>query len=608
MGADAAVFPTFSEADWRKAAEAALKGKSLESLASRTADGIRIEPLYAPADGPRALGPDGPWRVVARLDHPDAREANAQALDDLAGGADGLQVAFAGSIGAYGFGLKRHDAGTLHKAFDSVRFDAGSNFELDLGREGSEDALSFAALIERVGARPQDCAVSFGLDPFAAAGSGPFPSDWTAHVRPYVEAALALKAKGFMGPLVVADARPVHAAGGTAGQELAFALAAALSLVRALNEAGLSLDEARTRLAFRLAADQEELLTLSKFRALRLMWSRVEEACGLAPRKAQVQAETAWRMMTARDRYGNVLRGAIAAFAAGLGGADSVCVLPHSLAIGLPDNLARRLARNGQLVLLRESNLGFVADPAAGAGAFEALTKALCDKGWALFQEIEAEGGMPAALASGAFQRKVAERADALRRDVARLKTSITGVDSHPDLGEAQAHLAPGAPPPEWPPVAEGALAPMRLAQPFETLRDESDAMLAKSGARPKVYLVGLGPEPAHRRRAAFMRDWLEAGGIEPIYDGESATPAEAVERLKASGAKLACVCGDDAGYASQAEAFASAVKAAGVKGMILAGRPGEAEAALRAAGVDDFVFMGGDAVAGLKALYRRLA
>jgi methylmalonyl-CoA mutase len=607
LGGEAAIFPDWTEADWRRVAEAALRGKGLESLASRSADGVHIDPLYMPAEGMQPRGREGPWRVIARLDHPDASEANANALDDLSGGADGLQVVFAGATGAYGFGLRRHDSGMLHKAFDGVRFDAGSCFELDLGREGPSEAQGFAALIERSGVRARDCAVSFGLDPFAAAGFGPFPPDWKAHVRPYIEAALDLKGKGFMGPLLVADARHVHAAGGTERQELAFALGAALGLIRALCEAGLSLDEARTRFAFRLAADAEEILTLSKFRALRLMWERIEEACGLAPRKAQVQAETAWRMMTVRDQYVNVLRGATAAFSAGLGGADSVCVLPHSLAIGLPDNLARRLARNGQLILLRESSLGFVADPAAGAGAFEALTKALCDKGWSLLQEIEAKGGLPTALASGAFQSQVAESAAALKRDVARIKSAITGVSAHPDLAEAEAHLATGAPPPKWPPVAHGGLVAIRLAEPFEVLRDRSDVFARKAGARPKAYIVALGPEPAHRRRVAYIREWLETGGIEPIYEGEAATPEDAIRSFEASGAMIACLCGDDAAYAARGEAFARMVKP-GVKTVILAGRPGEAEDELRAAGVDDFVFAGGDAVAGLDTLYRRLA
>ena len=177
-----------------------------------------------------------------------------------------------------------------------------------------------------------------------------------------------MRGKGFPGPFLVADARAVHAAGGSPAQELAFALAAAMALLRGLEEGGTPLGEARALIAFRLAADADELATLSKFRALRIAWSRVEEACGLEPRTAHVQAESAWRMMTARDPYVNVMRGAAAAFSAGLGGADSVSMLPHTLAAGLPDGLARRLARNAQLILLHESNLGFVADPAAGAG------------------------------------------------------------------------------------------------------------------------------------------------------------------------------------------------------------------------------------------------
>ena len=139
-------------------------------------------------------------------------------------------------------------------------------------------------------------------------------------------------------------------------------------------------------------------------------------------------------------------------------------------------------------------------------------------------------------------------------------------------------------------------------------MRAQSDAILEASGVRPKVYLVALGPEPSHRRRVGFIRDWLEAGGIEPVYDGEAATPDEAIRSLRATGASLACLCGDDAAYAARGAAFAAAIKAAGVKGLILAGRPRDIEAELRGAGVDAFVFAGGDAVAALQDLYRRLA
>ncbi len=603
----ARLFPAYTEADWRAAAEAALKSAPLESLLSENSDGFRIEPVYELADGPRAIRPADSWRVIARLDHPSAEEANAQALDDLGNGADGLQIVFSGALGAYGFGLRRFDSASLHRAFDSLRFDAGANFELDLGPDGADQALRFGALIERSGARPEDCAIAFGLDPFAAFAHGPFPADWSAQAIRYAESALALRSKGFRGSLLVADARPVHAAGGSPAQELAFALAAAVSLLRMLEGAGTPLDEARALIAFRLAADADELATLPKFRALRIAWSHVEEACGLEPRAAHVQAESAWRTMTARDVYVNVMRGAAAAFSAGLGGADTISVLPHTLAAGLPDSLARRLARNGQLILLRESNLGFVADPAAGAGAFEALTRALCDKAWGLFQEIERQGGLPSALANGLFQRHVAANAAALTRNVARLKTPITGVSAHADLAERPVDVAAAAPEREAFATTVGGLAPIRLAEPFERLRDLSDVFLRSTGARPKVYLAALGPESRHRRRVQFMREWLEAGGFEAVYDGEAATPEEAIERLRASGAPLVCLCGSDDAYAEQAVAFARAIKASGVKGVALAGRPGEFEQGWRAAGVDDFVFAGQDAIAALQRLYRHI-
>src|SRR5208282_924649 len=201
MGAAASLFPAYGEADWRRAAEAALKGANFERLVSKTADGVLIEPVYPPAEGPRALRRAGSWRVIARLDHPDADEANAQALDDLANGADGLQVVFSGALGAHGYGLRRFDPATLHQAFDGAHFDAGAHFELDLGRDGPPQALAFAALVERAGVKPADCAVCFGLDPFAAAARGPFPADWAAAAAPWLESALALRGMGFAAPL-----------------------------------------------------------------------------------------------------------------------------------------------------------------------------------------------------------------------------------------------------------------------------------------------------------------------------------------------------------------------------------------------------------------------
>ncbi len=598
-------FAASSEADWRKAAEAALKGGAFDRLISRTSDSIALQPLYARREGPRAVrGQGGAWRALARLDHPDAAAANEQALDDLANGADGLQVIFAGAGGAYGFGLAKSDSAALHRAFEGVRFDRTLCIELDLGAESESQATGFAGLVERGGADPATLDLSFGLDPLGAlARSGRAARAWAEEARALAKLALFLKAKRFAGPYLAADARCVHAAGGTPAQELAFALGSALAYLRALSENGFSLDAARAAIAFRLTADADQFVTLAKFRALRLLWARVSQACGLAPQAARIHAESAWRTLSARDPYVNVMRGATAAFAAGLGGADSVSVLPFTSAIGLPDALARRLARNSQLILLQELHLGFVADPAAGAGVYEALTQALCERAWSLFQGLEGEGGLPRALLGGGFQRAVAEAAEKLARDAASLKTPITGVSAHPDLNEVKVEVLPASAPAFAYPgeAAAPAMTPLRIAAPFERFRDASDAALARQGARPKVFLVAIGAPAAHGRRVAFARDLFEAGGIEALVDVGAADAGEVAQRFAASGAAAACLCGSDEAYGECAQSFAAALKKAGARHVALAGKAGEREAALRDAGVDDFIFAGGDALVALE-------
>jgi methylmalonyl-CoA mutase len=491
-----------------------------------------------------------------------------------------------------------------------VRFESAQRFELDLGPDGEGQATGFAALVARSGVAPKSADVAFGLDPIGAlARSGRAPRPWSAEAAVLAKVASFLAAQGFAGPYLAADARPVHAAGGTPAQELGFALSAAVAYLRALADGGFPLTSAAVAIGFRLAADADEFFTLAKFRALRLMWGRVRAACGLDAAAARVHGESAWRTMSARDPYVNVMRGATAAFAPGRGGADSVSVLPHTQALGLPDALARRLARNAQLILLEESHLGVVADPAAGAGVFETLTARLCDRGWAAFQTLERAGGAPAALRAGVFQGEVAEAAARLADDAARLKALMTGVSAHPDLAEAPVDVLP-ATSPAVNYVGETVAAPLvalRLAEPFERLREISDAARKREGARPRAFLAAIGPLSAHGRRVGFARDLVEAGGIETVADPGGDDPAAAAARFKASGAAVACLCGDDDGYAAHGSDFVRALKAAGARWLALAGRPGDAANAWREAGVDDFLFAGADAVAALRRAWAKV-
>ena len=407
----------------------------------------------------------------------------------------------------------------------------------------------------------------------------------------------------------------IHDAGGSEVQELAFVLAAGVAYLRALESAGVALEAAQGMIYARLAADADQFLTMAKFRALRLLWARVEQACGLAPKPIFIAADTAWRMLTQRDAYVNMLRATMATFSAGLAGANAIAVLPHTLALGLPDPFARRVARNTQLVLLEESNLAKVSDPAAGSGGIETLTRQLCEAAWSLFQEIEKAGGLFAALEQNLIQRKVAATRAAREADIARRKTVLTGASEFPNLGEAHVAVL-DAKPVVLAPYGEAkfkfdALMPMRLAAPFERLRDKSDEILKARGARPKVFLANLGTAADFTARAAFAKSFFETGGIEAIEFSRTSPhgrdEATSPPAFKSSGAGLACLCSSDKVYAEKAIAAAKALQAAGAKHIYLAGRPGEQEAALREAGVSDFIFAGGDALAMLQQAWQRM-
>ncbi len=304
-------------------------------------------------------------------------------------------------------------------------------------------------------------------------------------------------------------------------------------------------------------------------------------------------------MMTKRDPYTNMLRATIAVAAAGYGGADAVTVLPYTAPLGLPDAFARRAARNTQLLLLEESNLARVADPAAGSGALEALTHELCAAAWSLFQDIERAGGVWPALQAGMIQQKVAAVRAERQKAIARRRDILTGTNEFPNIFEttpAVLDVAPAA----AEAAAASALPRIRLAEPFEALRDISDRILAKTGARPRIFLATLGTPAEFTPRATFAKNFFEAGGIEAVSPDDDA-PSLA-EAFAASGAALACLCGADNTYEREAVPAAQAFKAAGARHIYLAGRPGEQEAAFRAAGIETFIYAGCDAHAVLAA------
>jgi methylmalonyl-CoA mutase len=678
-------FPPASREQWLTLVSSVLKGAPFEKrLVSKTYDGIAIAPLYGRDGGARAVfgrKAGAPWQIVQRIEFPDPADANAQALHDIENGATGLALVFAGAIGAYGFGIG--DETSLARLLEGIFLDAGVALDLQPGPYPGRVARQLTEVIRQRGVAPAATVIRFGFDPLGIIASGVQDArSWRDRAAKCAATIGDLAAQGYTGPFVAADGRVVHNAGGSEAQELAYVIATALAYLRALETSGIALDDARRMIYFRLAADADQFLTTAKFRALRRLWARVEEACGLIRVPIFIAAETAWRMMTRRDPAVNMLRATMAVVAAGLGGADSIAVVPHTAAIGLPDGFARRIARNTQLILLEESNLAKVADPAAGSGTLESLTHELCVAAWSLFQEIEKAGGAAAALEQGLIQAKVAAVRAAREKAIARRKDALTGTSEFPDIAEAPVEVLAPSPPRSAPsPQSKSAVADFdhsvdgpkpaytrfrlgegrgggsggsathvphsttptpdpspaepgysrgsatqnsdrsrqqptsvgggektlpcrRLAEPFEVLRDASDRALEKTGVRPKIFLANLGSLADFTARATYARNFFEAGGIAAVTNDGFRSREDMLAAFKASSAGLVCLCASDAGYAVDAVEAATALRAAGATHIYLAGRPGELEAALKAAGVGTFIYVGCDVVATLTAAH----
>ena len=417
-----APFPDAAGAQaWRRAVDRVLKGAAFdEVMVSATDDGIAIQPLYPKAEHPlpQPVRRAGPVRVVQRMDHPDPALANALALAELDGGAGGLAIVLDGAAGARGFGLP---PAALAEDTLLARINPGAiALRLDAPPSGAGAAAAMLARwVERAGYGPEAVAVDFGLG----------VADATT--------ALALRRQGFAAPLLRADGRPFHEAGASEAEELASLLAMGVAMLRALDARGAAPDELADAISVVAVADTDMLLTIAKLRALRRLWACVERACGLDPHPLALHAETAWRAMTRRAPWTNLLRGGVAAAGAILGGADSLTVLPFTTPLGLPDAFARRLARNAAFVLLDEAHLGRLSDPAGGTGAIEALTEALCDTAWTAFQAIEAAGGFPAALESGFWPARIAESRARRQGEVGAGTRAILGVSLFPHADDA---------------------------------------------------------------------------------------------------------------------------------------------------------------------------
>jgi methylmalonyl-CoA mutase len=569
----AAEFPAATREQWQRLVARVLgvagdPGDAPErALATVTADGIEIAPLYVAADasadpgfpgqspfvrGRTAVGHRAGWDVRQRHEHPDPAVAREQIMEDLEGGVSSLWL---------GLGAGQLPVEALPDVLAEVYLDLAA-VVLDAGARFSEAAEVFLGVAADRGVPADALSGCLGADPLGVAARTGAEADLAA------AAALAGRCSATLPGMraIVVDALPFHEAGGTDAQELGCSLAAGTEYLRAMRAAGLPAAAAAGQLEFRYAATADQFATIAKLRAGRRAWARVVQRCGI-PEGASGQrqhAVTSWPMLTRRDPWNNILRGTLACFAAGVGGADAVTVTPFDAAIGQPDRLARRVARNTHAVLAEESHVARVIDPAGGSWYVEALTEQLAVRAWACFQDIERSGGLRAALASGRIAGQLAASRRIRRDALARRRETVTGVSAFPLIGETVLDR-----PPHQEADRAAGLPRIRWAQWHEELRDRADARTRATGAPPTITLA---PFDASRGSAAQVErvtallaaigiavvtadpraDADPTGGADPMrgavvvvcgsHEADPEAVRTAVARARADGARLVIV------------------------------------------------------------------
>ncbi len=615
-----AAFPEATEADWLREVEKALKGKPVDSLVRKTADGIGIRPLYRESDFHGATDPLGtpgvapflrgptaapdkwlPWDIRQSFTHPSPAETNTEILRDLERGVASVEL-HADGTGANGVQLcTAEDFSTALAGVDASMAAVALNSVSGMGAR-------VAALLGQWGQGQTNAAklkLDFNMNPLGALGRNGKIEGGLDAAFGKTGALGAVMAKAFPeANLFRMNSALVHEAGGSEAQELGAMIASAIDTLRRL-DGTLDAKVAAGRMIFSVALDANYGIGIAKLRAARRLWARCLDALALPSAPMKLQGISSARMLTKYDPWTNMLRGTAAAFAGAVGGADIVTVRAFNEALGLPEELGRRIARNTQIIAMEESQLGRVADATGGAWFTETLANDLAKAAWAEFQQIEREGGFAASLISGAFQARVAAVRETRAREIAKRKIPITGVSEYPALEEIAAPVAevarpkarsvsdaalkafvPGTPKPGADAVAE-ALLPIRLAAPFEALRDAA----AKAGKPPAIFLATLGSLAEFTARADFARNLFAAGGIVSM---EPPVPPKTISELaaafKASGARLAVLCSTDKMYEAEAASAAEALKKAGAQRVWLAGKH-------EGPGIDENIFAGADVV-----------
>lgn len=374
--------------------------------------------------------------VMQRADDPDIARANRQLKEDLRGGATGIAVIFEGAHNAWRFGLPA-EPDTLEKLFDNVDL-ANLHIRIDNHPHGQALTERCVEFLQKRHIDPKSTKITFSIDPAATlAATGRLKMSLAALKASLPQSMSAFFSSGIPGIVLEADGRPFHNAGAGCAQEIGIMLAIADHHLQMVRDGRHHIAYALPHIGFATALDQDSIQGIVKLRVLQMLWHKLQAEHGIAaPFHAPIHVETSMRMMTKRSSLTNITRTSAAAFAALAGGAASLCVLPYSLPLGLPDSSARREARNCSLVFLRETAPAkLLSGNALIPNA--ALTEQLAANAWEEFRLVEQQGGILQSLVEGNIARRINETQDLRIASYIKGEQDIIGTTEFCDAASA---------------------------------------------------------------------------------------------------------------------------------------------------------------------------
>ena len=661
-------FKVVTRADWVDMVEKGLKGRTISDISSElTYEGVALKPIYGRDDEDsskvgnnftqtmskvrcelNSSSKQSGWQIRQAYFQSDPEAINLNIKKDISGGANSLLLRVTHEPdGIKAAGAHIRSITDLEKLLDGIDVESNS---IAFMPDNSAIVLAsmFGALMQKRRINFSKVFGNFGGDPVGSlASSGRLEGDINEHLKSVSDLA-AWNIKNMPGMRAFnIDTTAYHAAGVTETEDLAIAMATAVTYLRSMVSNGLSVKLAFEQVSFTISVGTDVFQVIAKLRAARFIWSRIAMACGVKKnmRPMQLDAITATRTLSRRDIAVNMLRSTSACFAAGTGGATSITLYPHTYLLGIENSKARRIVRNTQNILINESSLDRVTDPGGGSHYVEYLTREFAKRSWGIFQEIEAEGGIFSGLISGEIQ-KMAEKSWASRQmNLASRNEPLTGVSSFPNLSEVvelkDDTIQPNAKYKldtsyinDVNPVSYGfddlikaaaqsaslnnllggfsktittcnSLKFHRLAEAYEQLRDYSDIWLDAKGSRPSALIVCLGLPSDYTDRAVFAKNYLAVAGIESVQ--VEVGPSTLSDRVRHTKSDLIVICSSGKVYSEQLQNTLKVIKSHGEGVIVLAASAGSNKNELKLSGLDLFIYANDNMLETLSKIAKRI-